>query len=111
MSLGVIGRGGYHRSTGVARRADPPSPGGSRRQAVQWGRVDRREERRRGMARVVGLHEDDGSFDREFWRLVPPAERLELVWSMALEAEEWRGARGRQQGLQRSVCRIERRRG
>lgn len=29
--------------------------------------MDRREERRKGTMRVVGLHDDDGSFDREFW--------------------------------------------
>jgi hypothetical protein len=60
------------------------------------------------MARVVGLHDDDGSFDREFWRQIAPAERLELVWAMALEAGQWRGERGGQPRLQRSVCRIER---
>ena len=71
--------------------------------------MDRRDERRQGTARVVGLHADDGSFDREFWRGIPPKERLELVWAMTLEARHWRGERGGQPRLQRSVCRVERR--
>jgi hypothetical protein len=70
--------------------------------------MDRREERRRGTARVVGLHDDDGSFDSQFWRGIPPAERLALVWSLVLEAGQWKGELGGQPRLQRSVCRIER---
>jgi len=35
--------------------------------------------------RVIRLHEDDGAFDREFWRGVPPSRRLELTWEMVLE--------------------------
>ena len=70
--------------------------------------MSHRERRSRGMVRVVGLHDDDGSFDREFWRGVPPRERLELVWAMALEALEWGGQGAGQHRLQRSVCRIER---
>lgn len=73
--------------------------------------MDRREERRAGMARVTRLHEDDGSFDREFWATVPPERRLELVWDMALEYLEWRGLSGSQPRLQRSVLGIERLRG
>jgi hypothetical protein len=72
--------------------------------------MDRKDARRQGTARVVGLHDDDGSFDGTFWRRIPPAERLEMVWSMALEAGQWKGERGGQPRLQRSVCRVERRR-
>jgi hypothetical protein len=53
--------------------------------------MDRREERSAGMSRLGTLRDEDGSFDREFWARVPPAERLALVWDMALEAQEWRG--------------------
>jgi hypothetical protein len=60
------------------------------------------------MSRVGTLRDDDGSFDRQFWAAIPPAERLELVWDMALEAQEWRGRSGGESGLQRSVCRLER---
>ena len=63
------------------------------------------------MSRVVTLHGDDGAFDRKFWGGIPPAERLALVWDMALEAQEWRGEGASQSGLQRSVCRLERGRG
>ena len=73
--------------------------------------MNRREQRNKGMMRVVGLHDDDGAFDREFWKRVPPAERLELVWGMTLEFLEWRGLNGGQSRLQRSVCRVERLRG
>ena len=70
--------------------------------------MDRREERRAGMSRLGIVRDEDGSFDREFWARVPPAERLALVWDMALEAQEWRGEGGGQSRLQRSVCRLER---
>jgi hypothetical protein len=70
--------------------------------------MDRREQRSAGMSRVGTVHGDNGSFDREFWARIPPAERMALVWDMALEALEWRGQGGCQSGLQRSVCRLER---
>ena len=35
--------------------------------------------------RVIRFHEDDGAFDREYWRGVPPSRRLELTWEMVLE--------------------------
>ena len=73
--------------------------------------MDRREERSRGMARIVGLHEDDGAFDRTFWQTVSPQERLELVWDMVIESRAWRGLDGSEPRLQRSVCRLERRGG
>jgi hypothetical protein len=59
-------------------------------------------------ARAVSLHGDDGEFDRELWSRIPPAERLALVWDMALESLEWRGERARYSRLQKSVCRVER---
>ena len=70
--------------------------------------VPRVEERRRGHARLIRLGEDDGSFDLEFWRAVPPAERLEQVWQMVEEFEAWRGD-ARQPRLQGSVLRLQRR--
>jgi len=69
--------------------------------------MDRRQERGRGMMRAVGLHDDDGSFDRDFWASVPSEQRLELVWDMVLEFREW-ASDGSQSRLQRSVCRVER---
>ncbi len=71
--------------------------------------MDRREQRRRGMARLVGLHDDDGAFDRAFWQTIPPHERLALVWELVLESDAWRGSDGSESRLQRSVCRLERR--
>lgn len=60
------------------------------------------------MARIVGLHDDDGSFDREFWATIPPGKRVELMWDMVLEHLAWQGIDGDQLRLQRSVLRIER---
>lgn len=72
--------------------------------------LSRRDERRsKGVIRVVRLEDDDGSFDREFWRNIEPAQRLELVWDMVEEYLSWQENHERQSGLQRSVCRIERR--
>ena len=70
--------------------------------------TSRADERKRGSSRLIHLHADDGAFDREFWRAVPPAERLELVWQMVEEFEAWRGD-ARQPRLQRSVLRFQRR--
>jgi len=73
--------------------------------------MDRREQRSRGMTRLVKLHDDDGAFDQAFWRTIPPQERLEMMWDLVLESRAWRGLDGSEPRLQRSVCRIERRRG
>ncbi len=49
-------------------------------------RTERAERRRRiGVARKIRLHEDDGSFDDEFWSAIDPSERMRLNWEMVLE--------------------------
>lgn len=67
------------------------------------------ERRRRGTSRVIGLHDDDGAFDRAFWDAVPAHQRLEVLWDMTLEYAALQGQSGDQPRLQRSVCRVERR--
>jgi hypothetical protein len=72
--------------------------------------TDDRRRRLEATTRLVGLHEDDGAFDRELWRGIPPAERMAMVWDMVLEDMAWQGLLdGGEPRLQRSVCRIERR--
>jgi hypothetical protein len=66
------------------------------------------ERRRLGTARLIGLHDDDGAFDRAFWSAVPAHERLETLWDMTLEYLALQGQRGDQPRLQRSVCSVER---
>jgi hypothetical protein len=66
--------------------------------------------RRRAVVRVLRLHEDDGSFDREFWRKAPPSKRLEMVWELSLECWRWMRPDEAQPRLQRSLCRLRRRR-
>jgi len=66
------------------------------------------ERRRTGTSRLVRLHDDDGSFDREFWSRVPAEQRLEAVWDLVLDYLALQGHRGDQPRLQRSVCRVER---
>ena len=73
--------------------------------------MTRREERSRGTARVVRLHEDDGAFDRDFWKSVPPDERLAMVWQIVLDELALRDPDAAEPRLQRSVCRVEHRRG
>ncbi len=48
------------------------------------------ERRRLGTGRVIGLHEDDGAFDRAFWGAIPPHERLEAVWGLTLDSSPCR---------------------
>ena len=69
--------------------------------------MSRRDERMAGSARLL-RQPDDGSFDREFWRSIPPHRRVELMWDMVLEAGAWRGVTDGEPRLQRSVCRVER---
>jgi hypothetical protein len=64
-----------------------------------------------GVSRIVRLHEDDGAFDRAFWAGLPPSRRLEAVWDLVLEYLAWREPHAPESRLQRSVCRVERRRG
>jgi hypothetical protein len=71
--------------------------------------VSAREAREAGTSRIVGLHDDHGEFDREFWAGVPASRRLEMVWELVLEYVAWREPDAGQSGLQRSVCRLERR--
>lgn len=54
------------------------------------------ERRRAGTARVIGLHDDDGAFDRAFWDAVPAHQRLEALWDMTLEYPALQGQSGHQ---------------
>jgi hypothetical protein len=56
------------------------------------------------------MKEDDDSFDRAFWAAMSPSDRLEAVWDLTLEYLAWRGGDAGEPRLQRSVCRVERRR-
>ena len=51
--------------------------------------MDRRDEREDGQSRIVGLHDDDGSFDRRFWEEQGPTRRLEAVWELTLQYLEF----------------------
>ena len=73
--------------------------------------MERREERLRGTARLTRLHDDDGSFDREFWSAIEPSKRVEAAWDMVLDYLAWKAPDVGEPRLQRSVCRLERRRG
>lgn len=72
--------------------------------------ADRRAQRQRGSVRLL-RGPDDGTFDRAFWSQIPPARRVELVWEMVLESTALKGSLDGEPRLQRSVCRLERRRG
>jgi hypothetical protein len=58
-----------------------------------------------------GGERDDGAFDDEFWQDIGPEGILEASWQMVIEARVWQGLDGDEPRLQRSVCRIQRRRG
>jgi hypothetical protein len=69
--------------------------------------LDRRAERLAGTVRLL-RQDDDGAFDRQFWRAIPPAQRLEMMWDMVVEWIAWRDGADGEPRLQRSVCRLER---
>ena len=68
------------------------------------------ERSRRIVANVARSHEEAEAWDLRFWRDLGPEARLEAMWDMALEADVWKGGDGSQPRLQRSVCRLIRRR-
>jgi hypothetical protein len=74
------------------------------------GRVAVLPQRPHARARLVPLHHDDGQFDREFWQSVPRDERVAALWQMVQDWAEWQGVPTHELRLQRSVCRVERRR-
>lgn len=86
-----------------------PASAGASPHADKLDHMDRRTERLAGTSRLL-RGPDDGTFDRQFWRSIPPRERLTLMWDMVLEWTAWKGRPDGKQGLQRSVCRVERRR-
>jgi hypothetical protein len=62
------------------------------------------------MSRVLRAGEqDDGSFDREFWRRVGPEGIFAAAWEMVREVRAMRGEDGDEPRLQRSVLRVVRR--
>jgi hypothetical protein len=44
--------------------------------------VSARERRAKAVTKLIPLHEDEGSFDRAFWRSIPAERRLEMLWDM-----------------------------
>jgi hypothetical protein len=73
-------------------------------------RAERAERRRRiGVARKIRLHEDDGSFDDEFWSAIDPSERMRLNWEMVVEHHAVKGRDPAELRLRRSVARVQRR--
>jgi hypothetical protein len=56
-----------------------------------------------GVGRKINVHDDDGSFDREFWDRYTPSERMMLVWTMVQEEHAARGGDPAELRFQRSV--------
>jgi hypothetical protein len=57
------------------------------------------------MARLVRKQDEDGSFDREFWRNVDPAVRVEQTWVLSSQLRKLKGLPGREPRLRKSVVR------
>jgi hypothetical protein len=77
---------------------------------VEAARAERAERRRRiGIARKIGLHDDDGSFDDEFWSAIDPSERMRLNWEMVVEYHAAQRRDPAELRLRRSVARVQRR--
>jgi hypothetical protein len=73
-------------------------------------RRERAERRRRiAVARKIGLHDDDGSFDDAFWSAIDPSERMRLNWEMVVEHHAAQGRDPDELRLRRSVARVQRR--
>ena len=61
------------------------------------------------MARLIHRHEDDGSFDREFWRRVGPEGRWAAMWQMVKDYIVLRGGDESDLRFQRTVAKLKRR--
>ena len=59
--------------------------------------------------RLIRRGQDDGSFDREFWRAAGPEGRFAAAWEMVAEAELFRGHDARESRLQRTIEHLQRR--
>jgi len=70
---------------------------------------DERRARRAGATTRVLRAELEPFGDDEIARMTP-AERMAMVWQLTLECLAWTGADADELRLQRSVCRVERRR-
>jgi hypothetical protein len=68
------------------------------------------ERRRRMTVRKFASHAEADAADLAFWRAASPEERLEAVCDLVLEFSLMQGQGSDQLRLQRSVCRVERRR-
>jgi hypothetical protein len=69
-----------------------------------------RRRRQRGVGTMIKLHEDDGSFDMDFWDRYTPSERMMMVWTMVVEEHVARGGDPAELRMQRNVARVIRRR-
>ena len=58
------------------------------------------------LERLVKRGEDDGSFDREFWRRAGAEARFAAAWEMVAEADLFRGNDGSECRLDKSVERL-----
>jgi hypothetical protein len=72
--------------------------------------VHRLRERAQAETRVVRLEDDDGALDRAQWLGTSIEERIAAVWELTLECLAWTDPDADEPRLQRSVCRVERRR-
>ncbi len=61
--------------------------------------------------RVIRLHEDHGTFDREQDAATTPQQRMEALWDLTLEYLAWTQPNVGEPRLSRSVFRFEHRRG
>ena len=68
------------------------------------------ERRRRMTVRKFASNAEADAADIEYWRGVSPEEKLAMVWDLVLVHSQMQGQSVDQLRLQRSVCRVERRR-
>ena len=67
--------------------------------------------RRTITVRTVALDDANRTFDLDFWQDAGPEARVKAAWDMVNEARRWKGKRGLEPRLQRSVLRVEHRGG
>jgi len=64
--------------------------------------------KRKIIARLINIKDDDRSFDLEFWQQAGATARFAAAWQMVLDMQTIRGEDEYQSRLQRSVENVER---
>jgi len=71
--------------------------------------MDEKKPKRVVTVRVAHSWEEEERLDREWWEQFSPRQKMEMLWGMTLDYLAFKGVKDEPR-LQRSICRLQRRR-